>query len=99
MRIYIEAESNANLFALACFGHVSSRGAGRPRAPDTTGGTCLQAVRLAGPRREPYFCPAGQISQKPGVAWHGSQGGDRRPVCTGGGEVFQIRGKLVHFPP
>ena len=90
MRIYIEAESNANKFALACFGHVSSRGAGRPRAPDTTGGTCLQALRLAGPRREPYFCPAGQISQKPGGAWRASQGGDGCPVCTGGWESATV---------
>ena len=29
-QIYAEAESNANEFALACFGHVSSGGDGRP---------------------------------------------------------------------
>ncbi len=50
---------------------------------DTTGKTGLQAWRLALPRREPYFCPAGQISQKPGGAWRASQKEDGCPVCTG----------------
>ena len=49
---------------------------------DTTGGTCLQAVRLAWPRREPYFRRS-RISQKPETARTASQGRDECPVCTG----------------
>ena len=89
-QIYAEAESNANELALACFIRRSREASGSQirRAKHV-----MQAVGLALPRREPYFCPAGQISQKPGGAWRASQGGDGCPVCTGGGKVLRFRGK------
>ena len=43
----------------------------------------VQAVRLAWPRREPYFRRS-RISQKPETARPASQGRDGCPVCTGG---------------
>ena len=55
----------------------------------------VQAVRLAWPRREPYFRRS-RISQEPGASYSGK-------VCVvcvrgGAGKVPQIRGNLVHFP-
>ena len=60
-RIYAEAESNANEFALACFVRR------RRKALDSRiqrAEHAMQAAGLALPRREPYFRRS-RISQKP----------------------------------
>ena len=98
MRIYIEAESNANLFALACFGMF------HPEEPGDLG----LRIRRAEHACKPYGLQGrgvNRISARQGKyrrsrEWRGmarKEGTGARSV-PGGGEVFQIRGKLVHFP-
>ena len=85
-QIYAEAESNANLFALACFGR---RGREASDSRTRRAEQAEQAARLAWPRREPYFRRS-RISRKPRAMqiylhWHVSGGGAGRPRTHGHG--------------
>ena len=61
MQTYAEAESNANLFAFACF---TRRGGSPFGLPDTTGETGMQAggLHCRGVNR---ICAEGKTTQKP----------------------------------
>ena len=73
----------------------------RPEEPgglgltDTTGGTCVGRPR---PRREPYFCPTGQIYAVAGRGMACLAMRGRVPGLYRGGEVLRFRGKSIHFP-
>ena len=106
MQTYAEAESNANLFAFACF---ARRGGSPIGLTDATGETGMQAVRLALPRREPrkqqglssFFVPAGIAAVPCGkdYSYDGccSQTADY-DIWPGAGAVFFIEESEVVLP-